>query len=110
MADWQIGLLGCFSDFKLCCITMIFSPITFGAIAENTGTDEMLCGALKSMIPIYNIIYFKEMRDKIATDKGIEVEGCCSFLMKLCCCGFCMVVQTGHEAGAFAMGEDIERV
>lgn len=109
MADWKLGLLGCFGDCKLTIITYVVPCITIGQIAENTETDTLVCGALKTFIPIYSIFYVKELRDKVAESAGIEDEGCCSFLMKLFCCGLCLIVQTGHEAGAFQMGEDMER-
>ena len=109
MADWKIGLFGCFSNLKLCIISYFVPCVTIGQVAENTQTDDCVCGALKSLIPIYNCFYIKQLRDKVAKDNGIETEGCCGFLMKAWCCGLCLIVQTGHEANAFALGEDIER-
>ena len=109
MADWKMGLLGCFSNLKLCIITYFVPCVTIGQIAENTETDDCMCGALKSLIPIYGCIYMKELRDKVAEANGIEQEGCCNFIMKMWCCGLCVITQTGNEAGAFAMGEDMER-
>merc|ERR1711990_1060338 len=90
MSDWKMSLFGCFGDMKLCLITFLFAPATIGQIAENTETDSFVCGMLKTFIPCYNIFYLKQLRDKVAAANGIEEEGCCSFLMKLVCCGECL--------------------
>lgn len=109
MVDWKIGTLGCFSNMKVCIITYFLPCVTIGKIAENTGTDTMMCGALKSIIPFYSCCYMKELRDKVAKNSGIMEENCCNFLMKMWCCGICLIVQTGHECGAFEMGQDMTR-
>ena len=109
MADWKIGLFGCFSNLNLCLITFLVPCITVGQIAEDTKTDEFACGALKSIAPIYSWFYIKELRDKVAEENGIEKESCCNYFVKAWCCGICLIIQTGHEAGAFSMGEDMER-
>ena len=73
------------------------------------GEDTFVCGALKMCIPIYNCIYFRGLRVKAAKDNGIAEESCGSFLLKMWCCGACMVCQTGNEVGAWNMAEEMEK-
>ena len=110
MGDWKIGTLGCFSNIKLSCVAAILAPCLIGKMAEDSEIDDCLMGTIKSMIPIYNLIYFKQIRDKAAAANGIDEESCVSYLLKMFCCGCCTVVQTGNELGTeFPMGESIER-
>lgn len=109
MADWKQSTFGCFGNVKLCAITYVVAPIVVGAIAESTETDTMICGALKTFIPIYNLFYIRELRNKVAKSSGIEEESCGKYLMCMFCCGICTIAQTGNECGAFAMGESIDR-
>ena len=109
MSDWKEGLFGCFSNIKVCLITWLCPIATVGAIAENLGEDTFVCGALKMCIPIYNCIYFRGLRVKAAKNNGIAEESCGSFLLKMWCCGACMVCQTGNEVGAWNMAEEMEK-
>ena len=109
MSDWKQGTLGCFDNTKLCIVTWILYPYVVGAVAEETGTDTLICGALKTFIPIYNFMYIRELRVKVAKDKGIEEESCCKFMTLMCFCGICTIAQTGNECGVLAMGESMER-
>merc|ERR1712242_219703 len=108
MGEWKADLLGCFGNIKLCIITWIIPCATIGAVAEKLDEDTLLCGAIKSIIPIYGCIYFRGLRSKTAAQKGIEDESCCSFLLKMWICGGCMVCQTANEVDVFAQGEIVE--
>ena len=109
MSDWKQDTFGCFGNIKVCAITYLFAPLMVGQIAENSETDTLVCGLLKSFIPIYNIMYIRELRVKVAEANGIEVESCGKYLACILCCGVCTIAQTGNECGAFNMGESIER-
>ena len=109
MADWKQGTLGCFGNMKVCIITFRVPCVTIGQIAENTGTDTMMCGIFKSLIPLYNLFYIRELRNKVATASGIEEESCCQYLTGMWCCGECLIAQTANECGAFEMGQEMER-
>ena len=113
--DWKIELCCDVCDCPkkvncvLPCITLVAPCVTVGQIAKITNTDSFFAGMVKCLIPIYNCLYFWELRNKVATNSGIKTENaldhCCLSLW----CPLCAIIQTGHEAGVFAMGEDIER-
>ena len=108
MADWKQGKFGCFDDMKLCLISFICPFATIGAIAEKLDEDTLVCGCLKMLIPIYNLLYFRSLRVKAAAKSGIEEESCCSFLCGMWCCASCVICQTGAEIGAWDMAEEME--
>jgi len=109
MSDWKQGTFGCFDNMKVCLITYLVAPYTVGAIAEATETDTLVCGLLKTFIPLYNLMYIRELRQKVAAANGIEEEGCGKFLALMCCCGVCTLAQTANECGVLSMGESMER-
>ena len=113
--DWKIELCcdACDCPKKvncaLPCITLFAPCVTVGEIAKITKTNSFFVGMVKSLIPIYNCLYFWELRNKVATNSGIKTENATDYGPLCLCCPWCAIVQTGHEAGAFAMGEVIER-
>ena len=106
--EWKMGMFGCFGNIKLSIITYFVPCVAIGQTAENLGEDSMIMGAIKSLIPCYNLFYFRGLRNKAAEKSGIPEESCVSYLLKVCICGLCTVVQTANEVDAFAQGESME--
>lgn len=101
--QWQHGLFGCFDNFGVCIITYFAPCYTAGKNAEAVGDNCVLCG-LVLLVPIANIIFPAQIRQKIRTEKDIEGTFVSDLLMHFCC-ACCAIVQEAQELGSIGGGQ-----
>lgn len=94
---WSSGLFGCFSDWKICCVTCWCPCITFGQIAEIVDKGSSACGvngALYTLICCvtcgsccYSCFYRAKLRQQFLLEK--TPCGDCPVHCFCECCALC---------------------
>lgn len=93
-SDWKFGLLGCFSDIKLCCLTFLCPCYTMGRNAAGVGEDCLLHGLLSML----GLNFGPVIRWRLRKDKSIGGSMLMDVLVyMLCPC--CAMIQEAKEIG-----------
>lgn len=111
MADWNLGLCGCFSNISSSIITYFLPCVTFAHNAEKSDT----CGFIPSILcfiflPGLGSLYIGA-KSRANTREKFGIPG--SLLGDCCVFGFCpccSMIQTQSQLDGVSMGESIERV
>lgn len=106
-ADWSFGLMSCFEDIGLCCLTYIAPCWIFGQTAEAMGEDCLMY-ALSMFVPLLNLYCVITMRGRIREKYGIE-GSLFNDLMIVCCCPLCAMVQGARQV-KMQPGQSVQRV
>jgi len=107
MPDWQQGLFGCFSNFKVVLWTGCCPCVVFGRTAEKMDESCKL-HALAYLVPILNYVCMAQIRTKIRESKAIDGSFGGDLLCVLCC-GACAMCQMANEVGAMGMAQSMAR-
>ena len=97
------SLFGCFDNFGVCIWTYIAPCYTAGKNAEAVGENCLLCG-LALLVPIANIFFPAQIRQKIREQKGIDGSFLSDILTHLCC-PCCAIIQEAQEVGSIGGGQ-----
>ena len=95
--QWSSGLLDCFDDCGLCCVTCWCPCITFGRVAEIVDRGATSCGtsgalyALLAYLTGCQWIYSCTYRAKMRAQFGLPENPCCDCCVHFCCepCALC---------------------
>jgi len=96
MAEFQQGLLGCFSNCGVCIISWFLPCHTVGKVAESL--EESYCyNCLCMLVPFVDLFILVTQRGKVRQKQGID-GGLLTDVLVTLCCPICSICQMGAEA------------
>ena len=103
-ADFKHGILGCFSDFRLCCLTFCVPCYTLGKNAESLGEDCLLHGLLYCI----GLNFGPVVRWRMRQERGLQGSMLLDVLVHtvLPCCA---LIQEAKEIG-WNLPEAVQKV
>ncbi|BAF13701.1 cell number regulator 10 [Oryza sativa Japonica Group] len=102
-AAWSTGLLDCFDDCGLCCMTCWCPCITFGRVAEMVDRGSTSCGtsgalyALLATVTGCQFVYSCVYRGKMRAQYGLGDDAACADCCVHFWCNKCALCQEYRE-------------